>query len=184
MHIAARVAGEEFARFHIDIASNDAIVGDSDYFEGSSLLAFTNIDSIEFPIYPVPQQLAEKLHAYTLPRSVVNTRTKDLVDMVMLTTIEIVDAGVLQASLKATFDRRGTHAVPRELPPPPSRWAAPFTRLAASASTMPTQELGKGWSLAAEFWNPILSDEIGAAIWLPVPHTWTPTDDRKAWIEG
>jgi predicted nucleotidyltransferase component of viral defense system len=37
-----------------------------------------------FPVYPVAQQFAEKLHAYTLPRDVENTRAKDLADMVWL----------------------------------------------------------------------------------------------------
>jgi hypothetical protein len=175
-----RVAGEEFARFHVDIASNDAIIGDSDYFEGSSLVAFTNIDSIEFPIYPVPQQLAEKLHAYTLPRSVVNTRTKDLVDMIRLITVEIVGAEELRASVRATFRRRGTHDELQTFPPPPPSWNAPFARLASSAPTMPTKGLIDGWTLAAMFWDPMLSGDVTSGTWFPLPKAWTPTDDSHA----
>jgi hypothetical protein len=80
--VVARLAGTEFAAFHIDLASGNVLVGTPDLLDGSSLLDFANIAPIRFPIYPVAQQLAEKLHAYTLTRAEENTRVKDLVDLV------------------------------------------------------------------------------------------------------
>jgi hypothetical protein len=173
----ARVAGEVFAAFHVDLASNDAIIGMPDRFEGSSLLDFANVETIRFPVYPVPEQLAEKLHAYTLPRHDENTRVKDLVDIVMLMTIEIVHARTLIECVQATFERRGTHAVPSDLPSPPRLWASSFTRLASSSPAMPTQELLEGYDLAVQFWDPILSGSVTSGVWFPAPRSWKLADD-------
>jgi len=37
------------------------------------------------------QQFAEKIHAYTLPRSATNSRVKDLVDMALLISDSTLD---------------------------------------------------------------------------------------------
>lgn len=61
--ITARVAGEVFATFDIDLSSGDAVVQAPEVREGSDLLDFAGIPHVRFPIYPLTQQLAEKLHA-------------------------------------------------------------------------------------------------------------------------
>src|SRR5579862_7262213 len=66
LQVHARLAGESLARFHIDVSSGDALVTAPDTLEGSDLLTFAGIEPIRFPVYPVVQHLAEKLHAYTL----------------------------------------------------------------------------------------------------------------------
>jgi hypothetical protein len=82
---------------------------------GSDLLAFAGVEPVVFPVYPVAQHLAEKLHAYTLPRAEENTRVRDLVDLVTVAAVEPVEAGRLRASVAATFAARGSHAVPTRL---------------------------------------------------------------------
>src|SRR5687768_6763234 len=126
----ARVAGEVFATFHIDLSSGDAVVQSPDMREGSDLLDFADITHIRVPIYPVTQHLAEKLHAYTLPRTKENTRTKDLVDLLVIAAVETVDGRDLLESLRATFDARKSHEIPASLPLPERWWAQPFKRLA------------------------------------------------------
>ena len=97
--VIARLAGVEFTRFHVDLSSGDAVVGAPDILEGSDLLDFTGIPHLRFPTYPLAQQLAEKLHAYTLPRAAPNTRTKDFVDLVVIPAVEAVDGTALLASV-------------------------------------------------------------------------------------
>src|SRR5438034_4595286 len=89
--VAARLAGIIFAQFHLDLSSGDAVVGEPDVMVGSNLLDFAGIEPVRFPTYPITQHLAEKLHAYTLPRDQENTRAKDLVDLVALAALESVD---------------------------------------------------------------------------------------------
>jgi hypothetical protein len=87
-------------------------------FSAQSWTGMWGSDGIAPPSVPIisrEQQFAEKLHAYSLPRGKrVNTRTKDLIDMVLLIQQGKLDDGRLLAAVTATFAKRGTHAVPRK----------------------------------------------------------------------
>src|SRR5690606_19894886 len=95
-------------------------------------LGFAGIAKVKLPAISREEQFAEKLHAYTLPRTGrPNTRVKDLVDMVLLLDSGILDRTRLAESITATFRRRATHPVPSSLPEPLAGWSKPFGELAA-----------------------------------------------------
>jgi len=170
--VVARVAGLELVAFHIDLSSGDALIDPPDLLRGSDLLQFAGIAPIEFPVYPVPQHLAEKLHAYTLPRGQENTRVRDLVDLVIIAATEKVEADRLSRSVEATFAVRRTHPIPERLPEPPASWEQPFGSMAIEAVNLPTTALREGHALAAQFWDPFLANRAVHQIWLP---------DRRRW---
>lgn len=58
-----------------------------------------------------------------------NRRTKDLVDMVLLIRGEKLDRGKTAAAVHATFAKRATHEIPKELDPSPE-WEPVFDALA------------------------------------------------------
>jgi hypothetical protein len=178
--VTARLAGTIFAQFHRDLSSGDAVVGEPDLMVGSDLLAFAGIEPVSFPAYPVTQHLAEKFHAYTLPRSHDNTRVKDLVDLVALAAIESVDADRLTSSLRATFGARATHEPPDALPRPPARWTNAFAALLTESPGTPIADLEEGYELAAQFWNPVLADEAVGMCWEPVTRQWRAQECRNA----
>jgi predicted nucleotidyltransferase component of viral defense system len=64
--------------------------------------------------YPVYTVIAEKLHAIAL-LGMTNTRLKDYLDLSVLLSREVLDAGTLAAAIAATFVRRGM-PVPKQLP--------------------------------------------------------------------
>ena len=140
---------------------------------GSDLLNFANVPPLELPVYPVPQHLAEKLHAYTLPRDEPNTRVKDLVDMVSIAAIDRVEADALTLSVRATFGARATHAVPQAIPDPPSDWQPQYARLAGESPTAPTLELAQAVLFARTFWNPPLAGNVVGRTWNPHVREWT-----------
>lgn len=77
------------------------------------------------------QQFAEKLHAYTLPRTDrFNTRVKDLVDMLLLIREGFIGEDVVRENLGKVFHRRNTHSLPATLPLPPEGWNLKFDLLA------------------------------------------------------
>jgi hypothetical protein len=76
------------------------------------------------------QQCAEKLHAYTLPRSASNSRVKDLVDLVLLIRSGALVIKRIAEAVRLTFARRQTHEMPASVPPPPEDWSARFRSLA------------------------------------------------------
>ena len=93
---------------------------------------FADISPPSVPMVQREQQFAEKLHAFTLPRTGDPTsRVRDLVDMVLLVRSCTLESSRIVQALRATFDLRATHPVPKALDPPLEEWSAPFARLAA-----------------------------------------------------
>lgn len=178
--VLARVAGTEFARLSVDLSSGDALVGEPETLEGSDLMAYACIPPVRFPVYPVAQHLAEKLHAYTLPREDENTRTKDFVDLAVIAAVESAGGPALLASLQATFDARATHPIPHDLPTPPQSWAAPFRRLAGESPLASTTDLTEAYQLLAAFWDPVLAEAVRDHTWSPNIRSWVPTTEKPS----
>ena len=128
--VEARMDTRVFSRFHLDVGIGDALMEPLETVECREWLEFAGIKSPRIQTIPREQQFAEKLHAYTLPRSSANSRVKDLVDMALLVKSgELVNQRI-QEAVRVTFQRRGTHVLPSPLLPPPSDWRKRFEALA------------------------------------------------------
>jgi hypothetical protein len=129
--VDARMDGRGFALFHVDVGIGDEVLEPVDVVEGRDWLGFGGIAPPSFPVISREQQFAEKVHAYTLPRGDrVNSRTKDLIDMLLLIRQGKIDNPRLAAAMKATFAKRATHPMPRRVEPPPAEWEPVFQALA------------------------------------------------------
>lgn len=129
--VEARMDARTFAKFHLDVSSGDVLREPYVQLQGRDWLAFAGIHTTAIPAISAEEQLAEKLHAYTLPRPArPNTRVKDLVDLALLVENGGLDRQRLAASIRDTFQRRKTHLVPTTLPEPPSAWSKPFAEMA------------------------------------------------------
>src|SRR4029077_10903350 len=112
----AILVGKTYAKFHIDIGIGDAKTNEPERLTGDDLLEFAGIAPTVVLAIPKPQQFAEKAHAYTFPWSGrPNTRTKDLVDLVLLIERGLPDVERIRAALAVIFGTRGTHLLPAEL---------------------------------------------------------------------
>jgi hypothetical protein len=155
--IEARLAGRTSARFHLDVGFGDAVLDPPEWVEGSGLLDFAGIPVARVALYPLTQQIAEKIHAYTFPwENRDNTRVKDLVDLVLMLQSERLEPERVRQALVATFETRGTHPLPTKLPAPPWDWEEAYAALAeelalSARTTAPAYEL-----LDAHWrrWNP------------------------------
>jgi predicted nucleotidyltransferase component of viral defense system len=148
--IQARMDGRDFARFHVDVGAGDEVLEPLDVVTGENWVGFGGVAPPSFPIISAEQQFGEKLHAYTLPRGErVNTRTKDLIDMVLLIRSVQLDEDKTAAAVRATFRKRATHDVPKELDPPPAEWEPVFDALAKECDL--TMKLPEGFELVDEF---------------------------------
>jgi hypothetical protein len=102
---------------------------------------------------PKAQQFAEKVHAYTFPwKGRLNTRTKDLVDLVLLIERGLPDPGAIRGALAVTFAARGTHVLPEALPPPPPFWSRDFPAMAGEAG-LSTADLPEAFAILQHFWD-------------------------------
>jgi nucleotidyltransferase AbiEii toxin of type IV toxin-antitoxin system len=129
--VEARVDGRAFVKFHLDVGIGDAVMEPLEVTQGRNWLQFAGIPGPSIYMIPREQQFAEKLHAYTLPRpGAVNSRVRDIVDMVLLIQSNTLARDKTSDALRITFARRQTHALPDALPTPPLDWQRPFAALA------------------------------------------------------
>lgn len=120
-----------FAKFHLDVGVGDIILNNIEWSSGEDFLAFASIPRARFRIIPIAQQLAEKVHSYTLPRaSGFNSRVKDLIDLILILDHEVPAPESVKSAVEATFTHRKTHEIPLSIPAAPPSWAAPFASMA------------------------------------------------------
>jgi predicted nucleotidyltransferase component of viral defense system len=168
----ARLAGKRYADpFPLDVAFGDILTGTVEEREGADLLDFIGARRSQLRLYPCETHVAEKLHAYTLPRPAgrPNTRVKDLVDIALLARGEPFEARLLHEALERTFHFRGSHALPPRLPPPPDGWRDSYRDMVEEHG-MPWRDLDAVLSLACAFLDPVLRGEGGT--WAPGDVAW------------
>ncbi|MCA9608221.1 MAG: nucleotidyl transferase AbiEii/AbiGii toxin family protein [Myxococcales bacterium] len=166
-----QLAGKIYGRpFGVDVAFGDPIVGEPDSVVADDRLGFAGIAPPIVRLYPVASHIAEKLHAYTLPRDRPNTRVKDLPDLALLAGVGPLDRRTLRRALEQTFEYRATHDLPGSLPPPPSSWASPYDNMVV-ADALPWRALEDVHRAAAGFLGPALGDGADA-IWDPATWSW------------
>lgn len=149
----AMLVGKSYAKLHIDVGIGDTVFGEPERLIGEDLLDFAGIAPALALAIPKAQQFAEKLHAYTYPwEGRVNTRSKDLVDLVLLIERGGVELAGIRSALEATFSTRGTHELPVTLAPPPPSWAEDFPPMAEEAG-LGASELGAAFAVLERFWT-------------------------------
>jgi hypothetical protein len=150
---AAILIGTKYANFNIDVGCGYALVGEPERLIGDDLLSFIGVGPATVLAIPKVQQFAEKLHAYTFPWSDrLNTRTKDLVDLVLLIERGRLDVDNIRPAVQATFSTRGTHPLPASLDPPPKGWSLAFPPMAIEAGLSTTNCL-EAFSVLEAFWT-------------------------------
>ena len=165
-----RLAGKLYGqRFGVDVAFGDPILGEPEIVNAEDTLAFAGVAPPALRLYPIETHLAEKLHAYTLPRLRPNTRVKDLPDIALLGTMQPLDAKRLRLALTQTFEFRGTHAVPSSVPNPPATWSTPYGQLARE-NELAWITLEELTTAVAAFINPVLAGKNGT--WQPAKWQW------------
>jgi hypothetical protein len=165
--------GRRFEIFHVDVGWGDPLVEPAETLTTPPLLAFAGIPPTAVPCYPLTQQVAEKVHAYTRPRATgSSSRVKDLIDILLIAELGEMDGPLLRQALEAAFEARTTHDLPGSLPDPPRGWAAPFRRLAGETGLDYTT-LPAAIEAARSFIDPVLCGEA-TGTWEPSTWSWQP----------
>ena len=151
--VEARLAGRLFARLHLDVGMGDAVCGSPESLTGDDLLAFAGVPPARALAIPKAQQFAEKLHAYTFPwTDRTNTRTRDLVDLLLMLERAAPEEGKVRDAIEATFKTRSTHPIPVTLPPPPDSWTHEFAAMADEVR-LTTRTLDEAFGQLARYWK-------------------------------
>jgi len=170
--VQANLGGKVYAgAFGLDVGFGDVLTEPPEVVDGTDFLAFASVERARHRIYPRVAHVAEKLHAYTLPRARENSRVKDLPDLALLAQIGPLDSGALRRALAATFTFRKTHPLPAALPSPPASWAARYAKI-ASDDELAWQTLENLEETVRRFLDPVLAGEDGT--WSPDSWSWQP----------
>ena len=170
--VSTSLAGRPFESFVLDVGHRETQEIRSETLRTDDLLTFAGIEPVEVEAIALEVQVAEKLHALTrtYEGGRTSTRTKDLVDIVLISTLSSLDAESLKREIQEVFTSRGTHPVPYSVPSPPPEWDQPFQHLASEVG-IPSKVTG-GQRAAAAFLDPILSGEVPAGTWEPENQRW------------
>lgn len=178
-HVRADLAGRLFEKFFLDVGFDFPPGWKPETLHGPDLLAFADIEPVAARSLPLELQIAEKVHAYTRgygESGMASTRVKDLVDLALIASASQVVAERLNRALRDTFGRRDRHALPGALPRPPLGWRVPYGRMALDVGL--AVELDRGYELAARLLDPVLSGDLGTAVWEPATRGWVARSGR------
>lgn len=163
--------GRAFETFHIDVGESDPVLEAPENLATPDLLKFADIQPTIVPCYPLTQQIAEKLHAYTRRHpSGESSRAKDFIDMLLIAHLGTIDGAKLFQALAATFDSRQTHPLPTQLPDPPKDWRRSFGKLAGDVG-LGYGTLDDAVDALRQFLDPILVGEVDKE-WNPTSWSW------------
>jgi predicted nucleotidyltransferase component of viral defense system len=150
--------GKIFTRFLLDVGA-DFLFDQVESIRGVNWLEFCGISAPTIHMISIEQQFAEKLHAYTLPRGGrVNSRTKDLIDMVLLLNMRPLKLAEMRRTIDKVFEKRATHPLPQKLEHPPVEWQTQFLIMAAECGL--SLDLQASFNKISTFYNLIYTTEF------------------------
>jgi hypothetical protein len=160
--VRAQIGGKPFGDpFHFDVSTGDKLVGRPEHQRGTDLFEFVGIEPVEHRVYPREVHVAEKLHAWSLPRDRPNSRVKDLVDLGLMAEGLEFDGESLREAIDATFEFRDTHPVPETVPEVPESWPRQYRRL-EDENGLPWDSVEELAGVVEGFVRPILQGtEVG-----------------------
>ncbi|MFO0759009.1 MAG: nucleotidyl transferase AbiEii/AbiGii toxin family protein [Byssovorax sp.] len=168
--VMAMMGGKIYgSAFGVDVAMGDRMSYRPELLVGARDFEFAGIPPIQVLAYAREVHLAEKLHAFTMPRPRPNSRVKDLPDMTLLGLTGPFESSAIMSAIKDTFIHRATHPIPAEIPAPPMSWDVPYGRM-AQEDRLPWATLTEVAEAARAFLNPVLCGNDG--IWAPASWSW------------
>ncbi len=150
--IDARLAGRQFAQVSVDIVERAEEISGTERLPLPGALAFAGVPTTSIEVVDRDQHFAEKLHALTRSYGErANTRTRDLIDLLMLIEDGLSPTSELLARVRHVFAVRATHDVPMSIPNPPAEWSETYAEL-ADGLELHARTIGGGIKELRAFW--------------------------------
>lgn len=114
----------------VDLVVEDGLIGRTEVIDPASrVVPAKGLPTAPYRLYPLADQIADKASATMLRfNERPSTRTKDLVDLVVIARTQSVDAAQMKPAIEARFATRHEPIPPRFAVP--AGWSAPYSRMA------------------------------------------------------
>ncbi|MEZ4442222.1 MAG: nucleotidyl transferase AbiEii/AbiGii toxin family protein [Polyangiaceae bacterium] len=166
-----KLAGKLYGQpFGVGITFDEPMLGEPEVVVAQDVLAFAGIAPPTLKLYPIETHIAEKLHAYTMPRARPSARVKDLPDILLLASVRKLEGNRLYTAFEQTFAFRDTHPLPGSIPRAPEAWSGPYEAMARE-DQLPWETLFDVHVSALSFLDPVLARGRDL-IWLPNKSRW------------
>ena len=172
----AYVGASRWESFDVDISCERHFVASIEPIRPTPIIDVAGAPELPlFRLYPLVDQIADKVAAmYETHGGEPSNRYRDLVDLVLLTGLEKLDAALLNAALQARQRfSRSPLALPSKLTSPGTTWRAGFSREARRSSVpIALQDLDAALSYVADCLDPALSGSVSSGKWDPTKRIW------------
>lgn len=126
--VNVKLCGANYEKCMVDIALGDPVITPTSNLSSGKHLQKIGIEEHLVETISIEQHLAEKLHALTRPRDFENSRAKDLIDIIVLSRMQL-DYSIAKVAVREIFSTYNTHSFPLELDSPPKNWESQWDRL-------------------------------------------------------
>ncbi|SDT64278.1 nucleotidyl transferase AbiEii/AbiGii toxin family protein [Jiangella sp. DSM 45060] len=159
------VGAQKKSSLGVDLAIGAGLTAPVTTMEPASALRLPRLVSHEYRLYPVVDQIADKVCAtMTIYGDRPSSREKDLVDLVVLAVTHDVDGTALGVAISAEARRRRMAALDRFVVP--KEWGRVYSSLAKSVpycAEYSTVDLAR--EVVTRFVGPAMSNAAGGRIW-------------------
>lgn len=174
MNVTVRHGVAEIGKFPIDLALGVELYGQVVAEPVEPILTMRGVEPPPpMRIYPVPDQIADKLAAmYEVHSGAASTRYRDLVDLVIIVQRLSFGAVETRAAIEAEFERRGLQFLEVPLTVPSALWPDGFGRIARDSGLKgPLRDVEVALQFVGDCLSPLLGLRLPAE-WDPNGYSW------------
>jgi hypothetical protein len=167
--------GARYAAFHVDVVVDTAMSGHPDWAPPLVRVDIEGLTRPRYRVFPVADHLADKLCAMleshdTAVQGRVSTRVKDLVDIALIASTQIIDGRALRIAIVAGTTHRRLDLPAQFAVPDVAAWRSGYPKKAAEAPGV-TPTFDEAVDLASRLLDPILTGAVTGS-WDPAAAEW------------
>lgn len=154
------VGGKRFSTLKLDIVTARPPVGTVTVLEPSNVPRLDRLVSHPYRLYPIADQVADKLCAIHMvrPGGRVSSREKDLVDLLIITKTQELDADELRLAIATAAHRLGQDPIARL--DPPDSWGKLYRAEASKSPLVADTDLQEAVRNVSEVLDPVLTGNV------------------------
>lgn len=158
--VQASLAGQLFDAVRLDVVARPEEISGTERISLPGLLGFADLPTRQVEVIDRLQHFSEKLHALTRTYGErLNSRTKDLVDLIILIDNGLPPSAELVAAVRHVFDERRSHPMPVEIPDPPAAWRERYAQSARELALSAT-DIDTATDVLRGFWRSALAAAV------------------------